>query len=67
MALHLAKGQADLQRRVFIAALFLVFAKLITATPFLFKHATDALAGRPTCPCLPAAVDANLHSLSGVF
>ena len=40
------KDRRDLQRRVFIAALFLVFAKLITAaTPFFFKHATDALAG----------------------
>ena len=35
--------------RVFIAALFLIFAKLITvANPFFFKHATDALAGTIT-------------------
>ena len=35
--------------RVFIAALFLIFAKLITvANPFFFKHATDALAGITT-------------------
>ena len=40
------KDRRDLQRRVFVAALFLVFAKVITAaTPFFFKHATDALAG----------------------
>ena len=43
------KDRRDLQRRVFIAALFLVFAKVITAaTPFFFKHATDALAGIDT-------------------
>mgnify|MGYP000311696559 CR=1 FL=1 len=37
----------DLQRRVCIAAFFLVCAKLITAaTPFFFKYATDALAGK---------------------
>ena len=43
------KDRRDLQRRVFIAALFLVFAKMITAaTPFFFKHATDALAGITT-------------------
>ena len=39
----------DLQRRVCIAAFFLVCAKLITATtPFFFKYATDALAGKAT-------------------
>ena len=43
------KDRRDLQRRVFVAALFLVFAKVITAaTPFFFKHATDALAGITT-------------------
>jgi ABC-type transport system involved in Fe-S cluster assembly fused permease/ATPase subunit len=43
------KDRKDLQRRVFIAALFLVYAKLITAaTPFFFKYATDALAGKDT-------------------
>ena len=43
------QDRRDLQRRVFVAALFLVFAKLITAaTPFFFKYATDALAGKAT-------------------
>jgi ATP-binding cassette subfamily B protein len=43
------KDRKDLQRRVFIAALFLVCAKLITAaSPFFFKYATDALAGKDT-------------------
>ena len=43
------QDRRDLQRRVFIAALFLVVAKLITAaTPFFFKYATDALAGENT-------------------
>ena len=38
------KNRKDLQRRVFIATLFLILAKLITAiTPFFFKYATDAL------------------------
>jgi len=43
------QDRRDLQRRVFIAALFLIVAKLITAaTPFFFKYATDALAGENT-------------------
>ena len=37
------QDRRDLQRRVFVAALFLVFAKLITAaTPFFFKYAPHA-------------------------
>ena len=45
------QDRRDLQRRVFVAALFLVFAKLITAaTPFFFKYATDALAGKAIPP-----------------
>jgi len=45
------QGRKDLQQRVFIAALFLVLAKLITAaTPFLFKYATDALASTNAVP-----------------
>lgn len=38
----------DLKLRVVYAAIFLVFAKLVTAVvPFFFKYATDALDGNP--------------------
>ncbi len=46
----------DLKRRVMVAMILMVFAKLATvAVPFTFKWATDALVGKGTAPVAAAS------------
>jgi ATP-binding cassette subfamily B protein len=48
--------RADLKRRVLLAAVLILIAKIVTLTvPFTFKWATDALNGQGSAPVLPTS------------